>query len=71
MRAARRAFKKLLRKVNSRQFEQATEEYAKNAVLNRRKELIVREKPGYVTDGDAEADDLMALTGNMRTRDVR
>ena len=71
LRAARRAFGEVFTEVVSPQFDQATGEYTKNAVLNRGKELILREKPGYVTDDDEEADDLMALTGNMRTQDVR
>ena len=57
--------------MGSAQFDQATDEYTKNEALKQGKELILREKPGYVTDEDAEADDLMALTDHMRTKDVR
>ena len=71
LRAARRAFEKLFPKPESDQFAESKEEYATNVVINKGKELILRDKPDYVADDDAEADDLMALTDKMRTKDVR
>ena len=71
LRDARRALKKLFPKPESKQFDEAKEEYATNVVINKGKELILRDKPDYVADDDAEADDLMALTDKMRTKDVR
>ena len=71
LRAARRAFKKAFPDPESQQYAQAMQEYERNVVLNKGKELILKEKPGYVTEDDVEADDLMGLTEKMRTKDVR
>ena len=71
LRAARRAFRKASPGPESPQYAQATQEYERNVVLNRGKELILKERPGYATDDDVEAGDLMALTEKMRTKDVR
>ena len=71
IRAARKAFKNVFPTPESSQFDEATREYENNIVIKKGKELILRDKPDYVTDDDAEADDMMALTDKMRTKDVR
>ena len=71
LRAARYAFKKVFPDEESAQHQQAKKEYTDNLVICRGKELILRDNPGYVTDDDVEAGNLMTLNDNMRTKDVR
>ena len=71
LRATRYAFKKEFPSEDSTQYNEATKEYTKNAVICRGNELIVKNDPCYLTDDDTEAPDLITLSDNMRTKDVR
>ena len=71
LRAARYAFKSEFPNEDAAQYQEAMKEYTENEVICRGKELIMRLDPGYVTDDDTDAVNLITLGENMRTKDVR